>query len=173
MRKPLTVLLAASLILAGCGGWSDARVNPRNWFGNSRSAPVDINTDAGAVNPLIPRRSAISKRPEEQDNRVAIATITELRVERTTTGAIIHVTGVGARQGGHGVGLRLDPVDDANPASILSYTFLVDYPKDPTAVGTERTRTIHAARSLTNQELRGIRLIRVKAQQNSMETRRR
>jgi hypothetical protein len=173
MRNPLMVLLAASLVLAGCGGWGDSRANPRNWFGKSSTTAAVIPQDASAINPLIPKKSAISKRPDAVDASVAIAAVTELRVERTTTGAIIHVTGVAARQGAYKAELRLDPVDEANPSDILSFTFRVVYPKDPTPVGSERTRTVYEAQTLTTQDLQGIRLIRVKGAQNSMETRRR
>lgn len=173
MRKPLIVLLAAGLVLVGCGGWSDSRTNPRNWFGNSRSAASEIPQDASAANPLIPRQSAITKRPDAEDLSVAIAAITELRVKRTTTGAIIHVIGIASRQGAHKTELRIDPVTEDTPSDILSFTFRVIYPKDPTPVGSEHTRTIHEAYSLSNQDLRGIRLIRVRGEQNVMETQRR
>ena len=173
IRTPVMVLLVTGLFLAGCGGWQDSRVNPGNWFGKSRSEPVQSTVAAEETNPLIPRKPAIGKRPEQADNRVAITTVTELRVDRTTTGAIILVSGVAARQGAFNTQLRLDPPGDNSSADVLSYTLIVDYPTDPTPVGSEHTRTIHAARSLSNQDLRGIRLIRVKAEQNTIETRRR
>ncbi len=97
MQKPLTVLLVASLLLAGCGGWSESRLNPGNWFGKSRPAPVAA---AEEVNPLIPKSSkGIFSRPEREDVTVPIAEVTELRVDPTTTGAIIYAEGVAARQG--------------------------------------------------------------------------
>lgn len=173
MRKPLIVLLAIGILLAGCGGWGDSRVNPRNWFGKSRTVQAQVPVGTDAANPLIPGRSAFARRPDTTDNRVAIASLGELRVERTTTGAIVHVTGIATRQGAFNAALRPDPVDEDNPADVLSYTFVVAYPRDPTVVGTERTRTIHAAYSLSIQDLRGIRLIRIQSQQNTMETRRR
>lgn len=173
MRKPLMVLLTASFLLTACGGWRDAGVNPRNWFGNSRSVAAEVPVDGETLNPLIPRRSAIASRPDPVDTSVPVAAITELRVDRTTTGAIVLVTAIAARQGAYDTELRPDPVSESNPADVLSFTLRVVYPDDPTAVGTERTRTINEAYSLTAQELRGIRLIRVSGAQNSMETRRR
>ena len=57
MRKSISLILIASLITASCG-WRDSRVNPRNWFGNSRDVPVEV-VDAEA-NPLIPIRKPAS-----------------------------------------------------------------------------------------------------------------
>lgn len=173
MRNNLILALSASLVLGGCGGWSDSQVNPRNWFGPGQSDPVPTTYQADALNPLIPQRSALNRRPEATDASVAIAAVTRLRVERTTTGAIIQATGIASRQGVFATELRLDPTGDENPADVLSLTFRVVYPEGPTAVGTEHTRTIHEAHSVSNQDLSGIRLIRVRGAQNVMEARHR
>ncbi|PCH72514.1 MAG: hypothetical protein COC12_06055 [Rhodobacteraceae bacterium] len=173
MRKPLMMLLTTSLFLAGCGGWSNSRVNPGNWFGKSRSSAVETVVDPASVNPLIPTKSSIIAKPEPVDYSVPITNITELRVEKNSTGATIFATGVAGRQGAYAARLVLDPVGEDSPTDTLSYTFRVTYPDNATPAGPERTRTIIGAKSLTNQELRGIRLIRVKGGQNIRETRRR
>ncbi len=174
MRISLMVFLMASLLLASCGGWSESRSNPRNWFGKSREVPIQeaqINTEA--ANPLIPQKSAISKRPEKADTSVAIASISELRVERTPTGAIILATGIASRQGAYDAELRLEPVEEDDSSTTLTYTFRVVYPDYLTTSGSAHSRTIHVARSLTTQDLSGTSLIRVRAEQNTLETRRR
>jgi len=173
MRKPILVLLATTLFLAGCGGWSDSRVNPSNWFGNSRSSAVP--SDGGtAANPLIPRaRNNLFARPAPVDFSVLIETVTELRVDRTSTGATIYATGLAARQGAFGTSLRLVPADENSKPDVLSLTFRVLYPANATPVGPEGTRIIREAYSLSDDDLRGIRLIRVTAAQNTRETRRR
>ena len=173
MRKPITMLLAASVVLAGCGGWDDSRANPRNWFGKSRSTQLVLAEDPEAVNPLIPQKSSIAQRPEEVDTSVLITSITELKVERNTTGATILVTGIASRQGAYDVELRPEPADEATTKGTLNFTFRVVYPSDPTPIGSDHTRTVHEAYSLTNQDLQGIQLIRVQAEQNVRETRRR
>jgi hypothetical protein len=173
MRKPLMVLLTTSLFLAGCGSWSNSRVNPGNWFGKSRSSAVETAVDPASVNPLIPTKSSLISKPDPVDFSVPITTITELRVEKNSTGATIFVTGVAGRQGAYASSLILDPATEDTPSDVLSYTFRVTYPDDPTPAGPERSRTINEAQSLTNQDLRGIRLIRVKGAQNVRETRRR
>ncbi len=170
MRRPVILLLAASLTLAACGGWSNSRLNPGNWFGRSREVPVEAV--AGEVNPLLPTPSAINRK-SAADRHVPIATVTELTVERTLTGAIVRATGVAARQGAYEARLTPVPAQEGDPAGVLRYTFEVVYPRNPSAVGNERTRTVLVARALSDQDLQGVRLIRVTAASNSRETRRR
>ena len=173
MRKPFGLLLATGFAIAACGGWQDARVNPRNWFGKSRSTNVATPANPDTVNPLIPQRSAFNRRREPVDESVAIAALSALKIERTNTGAMILVTGLASRQGAFEVELRPDPANEETPSDTLSYTMRVVYPDFPTTVGSEHSRTIHAAQSLTNQDLRGIRLVRVTSAQNVLESRRR
>ncbi|MGR3622460.1 hypothetical protein [Pseudophaeobacter sp.] len=171
MRKSLALFLAATLVLSSCGGWRDSRINPGNWFGKSRSTPVEATT-AEEVNPLIPEREgkSIFARAEEEDLSVPAAQISELRVEPTPTGAIIYATAIAERQGAHELELRLVP--DTAP-NTLEYTFHLLYPEAPTPVGSEHSRTVRAAVTLSDQSLQGIRLIRVSGSQNARETRRR
>ncbi|ANP38763.1 MULTISPECIES: hypothetical protein [Rhodobacterales] len=169
MRKPLSLLLASAIVLAGCGGWRDSRINPSNWFGSSRvaEAPVD-----GDVNPLIPEKvgNGLLDKPEAEDRSVLIAEVSELRIEKTPTGAIVYATGVASRLGAFDVEMRPVPNDD--PA-VLEYDFRVVYPEDATAVGSAFSRTLRAAVSLGRQDLAGIRTIRVNGSGNARESRRR
>jgi len=175
MRKPLMLLLITSLFLTACG-WRDAGLNPRNWFGRAQTVAVEPATQTNA---LIPKRSALRGKKQQVDTSVAIATITELRIEQTPTGAIILATGLAARQGGFDAELRLDESDGDNngdpdgATDVLSYTFRITYPGPLTATGSTNTRTISVAQSLSKFDLRAIRLIRVQGAQNAIETRRR
>lgn len=166
MIRAAILLLAASLALGAC----NTMLNPGNWFGRSRSVPVQ--GDPESVNPLIPKKSAVS-RSERPDPHVPILSITDLVVERSQTGAIIRVEGLAAQQGAYAP--RLTPQnEDGEPVDgVLSYTLEVIYPKNPRPVGPEQTRRIIAARSLTNQDLESVRLIRVTSAQNARESRRR
>ncbi|MFK7753786.1 MAG: hypothetical protein AB8B51_14705 [Sedimentitalea sp.] len=174
MQKTVMAISVASLVLASCG-WREARVNPRNWFGNSESRPVqDVraeDAEAEPTNALIPRvRRGIFQRPDAVDNSELIASITGLRIEQTPSGAIIYTEGQAARLGAYDTELR--PLDDS-AAGVLAFEFRVVYPSDPTAPGTEFTRTIREAVSVTEQDLAGIRTIRVVAAGNVRESRRR
>jgi len=171
MRKSLALILAGTLIVAGCGGWRDSRVNPGNWFGKSSSAPVTV-ADTEVTNPLLPDqgRKSIFARADEEDLSVPVATISDLRIEPTPNGAIIHATGIASRQGAHEVELRLVPEAAENT---LEYTLHVLYPVDPTPSGSAHSRTVQAAVTISEQSLRGIRTIRVSGAENARETRRR
>lgn len=169
MRKPLSLLLAGAILLAGCGGWRDSRINPSNWFGSSKVSEAPVSGD---VNPLIPEKtgSGIFDKPEPVDRSVLIAEVSELRIERTSVGAIIYATGIASRQGAFNVALT--PTDNED-ASVLEYDFRVVYPEFATPTGSAFSRTIHEAVSLTNEDLKGIRLIRVNGANNARESRRR
>ncbi|CUH87353.1 hypothetical protein PH5382_01280 [Phaeobacter sp. CECT 5382] len=170
MRISLALFLAGTLVLAGCGGWRDSRVNPGNWFGKSKSVPVATEV-AEETNPLIPERQgkSIFARKEAEDLSVLVAEISALRVEPTPTGAIIYATGVAERQGAHELQLRR--LDDS-PAGTLEYSFNVLYPEAQTATGSIHSRTVHAAVTLSEQDMAGIRLIRVNGATNARDTRR-
>lgn len=174
MRRPFSLLLIGSILLAGCGGWRDSRLNPGNWFGSSE--PVVVETAAEGtedyINPLIPteNRSKIFSRPEAVDESVLINTVSEMRIERTATGAIIYATGVADRQGAFDVELR--PTEVEEDSATLTFDFRVVYPEDPTSIGTEFSRTVRAAYSLTVQDMRGISTIRVQGATNARESRR-
>lgn len=172
MRKPVTLLLVGSLVLASCG-WRDSRLNPGNWFGRSRSVAVEP-AEAKATNPLLPKQTkGMFSRPEPEDLSVPITTVTTLRADVTPTGAIIYAEGVAQRTGAHKVELRdiTTPEDKADRKMVLS--FRVVYPEDATIEGTEFSRTIHAAHSVTKDDLADLRLIRVEGERNAQEIRRR
>lgn len=161
--KPIVALCLACLVLAGCA----SRFNPFNWFGGSR----EVASSSEAVNPLIPERSGIS-RPEEVYAGELIAQITDLRIERTRSGGIVLAEGLAARQGPFAVQLTPATEDDTPVDGVLTYSFDIVYPEYQTRVGPERTRRVTAARSLSNETLAGVSVIRVLGAQNAREVRR-
>jgi len=170
MRTPIILITLTSFILASCG-WRDSRANPRNWFGGGRE--VAVVEPAEDVNPLIPQRNNTFRRGEEPDRSVLIGTITSLRVEPTPAGAIIYATGIADRQGAFRA--RLVPDNEAlEPEDgVLTFGLRVVYPNEPTAVGSEFSRTIHEAFTVTSQTLSQVRTIRVEGARNAQESRRR
>ncbi|ATG35399.1 MULTISPECIES: hypothetical protein [Phaeobacter] len=174
MQRSLALLLVGAVALSGCG-FRDSRVNPLNWFGGSDEVEV-VETSGEPVNPLIPVQNRVSvfARPDAVDETVLVQSVTDMRVERTPTGAIVYATGIAARQGAYGVELRLDEADrDARTRdATLDFTFRAIYPDTRTALGSERTRTLRAAVSLSQQQLASVRSIRVVAAQNARESRR-
>ena len=174
MQKPVAVLLAAALVLTGCSGWSSARVNPKNWFGKGRAAPAEAPAAAQEVNPLLPpRRSGLFARPEPEDVSVPIARVSALRVEPTTTGAIVYAEGIASRQGPFATSLRPVSTEAQIADGLLVLSFRVVYPARPTPVGPERARTVHEAYPLSRKQLGRIRVVRVEGRENALESRRR
>lgn len=173
MLKSLTVLLVAGVFLTNCGGWRDSNANPGNWFGSSRDIPNEAQAEA--TNPLIPTRTGglFAKKPVDYvDYSVPITQITQLRVERSPTGAIIQATGIGSRQGMYQVYLKPDDPEQKPVNGVLSYSFRVHYPQASTPAGAEATRRVNVALSLTHQEMEGVRSIRVSGAENTRESQR-
>lgn len=168
-----TALLLGGLTLSACGSWSGSRLKPGNWFDRD-STEVEPAAD---FNPLIPveedrariRIGRSSDDEETEDRSVPITRIAALRVDRTPTGAIVLATGEAFRLGAYEAALV--PVESSSEAE-LAYTFRVTYPTAPSYRGTEATRTIRAAVSLSEADLRNIRSIRVIGEENAREVRR-
>jgi len=172
MHKTLSLLLVTSFGLSACG-FGESRINPVNWFGKSRSAPVAAAPEQ--TNPLIPTRTSVfSARREENKTYVGqpFDQIANLTVERVPGGALIRATGLAARQGYYAV--QLTPANEEEEAldGVLTYRLEGVRPNSATPVGTTPTREVVAARKLTNQQLAGVRRIRVEGVQNALEVRR-
>ncbi len=175
MKKTLAMVLVASLGLSACSSWRDSRANPSNWFGRSQPAAVNVDS-TGDVNPLLPAgedKLDLAGRPDAGDPTFPITQVTELKVDATSTGAIIRATGVAQREGAFRAELRRNRSEEDAQNGVLTYTFRVAYPAYATAGGTERTRSVNAAHSVSNETLEGIRVIRVVSETNALETRRR
>ena len=174
MHKSLTVLLLSATVLSACNSWSNSRANPSNWFGSSTPATSEVSaSDADALVPRQNNGKGLLARPEIEDNSVPIAVINELRVDPTPSGAIIYAAGTAIRQGAYNAQLARVRSEELTKNGILEYTFRVDYPDYATVQGNERSRMVSEAVNVSAQELEGIRMVRVKGQQNALESRRR
>ena len=162
MRKTLPLFLLAALVLAGCARVADSRLNPLNWFGQSRAVATTQAT--GPLRPLVPEgaRTAIV------DARPAVETVTALRVDRTPQGAIVTATGVAATQGAFNA--QLVPV--ARSGGTLTLAFRAELPAGFAAIGPAQSRSVTAAYLLDAAELAGLSTIRVSGRTNARETRR-
>ncbi|MBK0329442.1 hypothetical protein I5535_19400 [Rhodobacteraceae bacterium F11138] len=157
--------------LSACG-WRDSRINPSNW-GQGKSVPVDAPSE---VNPLIPaERQGLFRRnkADEVDSSVLIASVTKLQIEQTPVGAIILAEGLASRQGAYDAELRPVQGDTDAADGVLHLEFRVNYPVVNTPVGSERTRQVVEAYSVTTQQMRDVRQVQVRGAQNAMESRRR
>lgn len=172
MRKTLPLLLAATLALTACASIRDSRVNPFNWFGQSRSERLEQTAN---TNPLIPRGGGLFARARAEDQVYLgrpFEQITDLTIERVPGGAIIRATGLAARQGIYAVQLTPENEEEEAVDGILTYRLEGIRPSRPTPVGTKPTREVIAARRVTDQQLQGVRQIRVEGQLNAQVARR-
>ena len=170
LSRNLLLALTATLALAACG---QSRLNPMNWGSSKR---VDVQQPAdGGVNTLLPKRTTFSLRDddEDEDNRVLVSDVTQMRVEQTPSGAIVYATGVAARQGAYSAELRpLGEKAEPDENGVLTLDFVVAYPSQNTPVGGTSLRQVHTARSLSKQTLETTKLIRVGGANGARETRR-
>lgn len=151
MTRAIILIFAVSLTLAGCG----SRFNPLNWFGSSQNENLVEDVDVEVF----------------QDPRPRANTITELKIERTPGGAIVHATAVMASQGWYAP--ELVALNDGNPVDgVMTYDFRVVPPKQETGVGTTRSREITAGAFLSDIALQQVRVIRVNGAENSRSVRR-
>lgn len=173
MRKTLPALLVASLLLGACGTVRDSRINPLNWFGRSQSVPIE--TTAENTNPLIPKGGGLfgnrNKQPDAYAGR-PFEEITDLTIERVAGGAIIRATGLAARQGIYSVQLTPENKEEIAVDGVLTYRLEGLRPSRGTAVGSKPTRIVTAGRKVTDQMLRGVRVIRVEGELNARTARR-
>lgn len=182
MRIVVSVLVISTLTLAGCGGLRDSRVNPMNWFGQSKSEVVVENTtprragDRQTGNPLIENAAADSEqsglfslfRDDGVYEGTLIDEVTALRVERVPTGAIVHVTGLPQREGAFDV--RVLAVNPDGPVNgVMEYTLNAMQPVD-SPLGTVTTRAVEAGIFISQSDLAEIREIRVLGERNRQIT---
>ncbi len=128
------------------------------------------------MNPLIPQRRGLfsSSRQDdvEPDLTTPITSITALQVDNVPGGAIVRATGVDQIQGAFNVALVATNEEELPVDGVLAYTFERQRPAGARPVGPTQTREVVVARKLTDQQLRGVRSIRVQAAQNALAVRR-
>jgi hypothetical protein len=153
------IIFALSLVLglAACdGGFS---LNPLNWF--------TITTDGVERVALEPDDGW----PDDEDRRLVVDQVTALRVEKTTSGAIVHATGVPPRLGYWDA--ELVAQNDGEPEDgVMTYVFRIATPRWATRASTPKARTVEVGAFLSNAQLRDIRTIRVLGERNSLTARR-
>ena len=171
MRKPVTLLILATVMLTGCATISESRLNPLNWFGSSEPDPAALDVANAEVNPLIPRRRVsffINNQPESFAGR-PIAEIAELLVERRPGGAIIRATGQANRVGPFDVRLIADEAASKDGTLVFDLKALQQAGARNTG---PRARQVTVGRWITDQDLSGIRTITVRGANNARTVRR-
>ncbi|MEL6619209.1 MAG: hypothetical protein AAFP16_10065 [Pseudomonadota bacterium] len=178
MRLLTTSLLIATLTLSACGAVRDSRINPFNWFGRSQSETVVVADTRAETNPLIPeeRRGNLLSLFSRSDVVIPTAPmdqVSDLVIERVPGGAIIRATGVSTYVGAFNVVLVPTTEDEVPVDGILTYSLEAARPANARPGGTQRIRTFTVARHVTDNQLKGVRAIRVAAARNARTSSRR
>jgi hypothetical protein len=177
MRILTTSLLVATMTLTACGAVRDSRVNPLNWFGRSQSEPVQT-TAPEEINPLIPKTERRGLFASTRDSVTVylgtpIDQVSDVVIERIPGGAIVRATGVSDVLGLYEVRLTPTNEDDVAVDGVLTYRLEGVRPARVVRGGTERMRTVTAARRITDNQLARSRVIRVEGLRNAQTTTRR
>ncbi len=146
MKRALILVTIVGLTLAGCG-FGKSRLNPVNWFGKRHPS----EHVAAYVRPTDPRG--------------LIDTVLTLKVEAIASGVIVRATGLPPTQGFWDASLVALPDDGSGH---LVYEFRISPPVTPTPPGTQVSREITAATSITNFKLDGVSVIEVRGAQNAL-----
>jgi len=142
---PLSLTLVLALTLAGCGGWKESRMNPRNWFGQEQVQTLEPKT--GYPDP-------------KKDPRDLIAEVTKLEVKPTQGGAIVAVEGITPTQGWWGASLLAEN-DGHAVDGVMTYRFVVAQP-DPASPAANRVLTPESRAVTAAAYINNVRLAEVK-----------
>lgn len=172
MRTTIGLLLVSSVLVTSCGRVADSRLNPFNWFG--RAEAVEVEVDEKEINPLIPqkRESIFERRGTETYPGTAVLTVNDVKIERVSGGAIIRVLGTAQTQGAFETRLTPENDDELPVDGVLTYRLEAIQPTG-FRQGPARSREINVARFRTDQDLNGVRTIRIVGVNNAMQVRRR
>jgi len=152
MSRQLLAALSLIMFLSACATVRDSRINPLNWFGRDSSEAVAVDPGVAVV-----------------DDRRLAAQIISLKVDAFPGGAIVRTVGLPATQGFWDA--ELVEVESENPADVV-YEFRLLPPVAPRRQGTQRSREIIAAATLTRTRLETVRNIVVVGAQNRRSVRR-
>jgi hypothetical protein len=165
MRTPVLILLSSSLALSAC----QSRVNPVNWFGKDPEDAVITES-----NPLIPDQTEEGQSFFAREQAIAyvgqpIPQVTNVEVHQVTEGQLVMAVGVSSVHGTHTA--RLVPRESGVEGGVLTLDFMAIPPEDPIIGGSDLTREITTATVLTDQQMSGVRTIRVAASGNVIDQR--
>ncbi|HGG05840.1 MAG TPA: hypothetical protein ENK28_10305 [Aliiroseovarius sp.] len=153
MPGRIIIVLSLFLGLSACS----SRLNPMNWFQNSRVETIQLIPDGGF--------------PEDLDGRILVSQVTDFKVMRNPGGAILQVTGLPPTQG-YWDG-ELVPENNEEPVDgILTYMFRISPPFEPTPAGTPYSRRVIVAHFVSDVKLQGVSQIRIVGENNSRIARR-
>ncbi len=166
--------MVSSVLVTSCGRVADSRLNPFNWFGRAEAVEVKKEGAEKEINPLIPqkRESIFERRAADAYAGTAVLLVKDVKVERVSGGVIIRVLGAAQTQGAFETRLTPENDDELPVDGVLTYRLEAIQPVGYRQ-GPERSREINIARFRTDQDLTGVRTIRIVGDGNAMQVRRR
>lgn len=150
MRRSLLAALAVLLLVTACGRVRESRLNPFNWFGRSE------------------RVQKVEEVAPDTDPRPLVDQVLSMSVEPYPGGAIVRATGLPPTQGWWNAELVARPVEDG----VLVYEFRLTQPPEATPAGTQPSREIAVAASVSDIGLTDVREIVVQGTGNARSSRR-
>ncbi len=144
-------ILSLCLVLVGCGGFRDSRLNPRNWFG-----------------PSAPRETIVLP-GESVDARPLVDAVLSMTVEQNPGGVIVRATGQTPTQGWWKAELVPQPVTEDG---VLVFEFRLIPPLTKTDVNTPRSREVTVGTYVSDIKLDQVREIVVQGANNARTVRR-
>ncbi len=166
MRTPALLLLTATLALSAC----QSRWNPTTWWAKDDAAGAQEN-----VNALIPEqtedgRSFFTAQETDEYRGLPIDKVTSVEVHKVTEGRLIMAVGVSSVHGTSDTRLILQN-NGAPEGGVLTLDLMGRPPIEPVIGGSDQTREVTTAVVLTEQQMAGVRTVRVKALSNSLDRR--
>ena len=166
MRRQVIVSGLVLMLVTGCATIKESRINPLNWFG--KSEPVTVLNDGTAVT-VLPSLAPRKGYPNFVDTRPLAPVISDVTVVRSASGAIITATATLPTLGYFDAELVRVATDRAD---VAAYEFRLRPPTSNAPTGTAAQRQITAAKSLSNEEIAGIRTIVVEGAAGARQIRR-
>ena len=145
-------IFTVMILLVSCSKIGESNLNPLNWFGDSNAEKTikSVPVKATSIDP-----------------RARLQRVTEITNFVTTNGIIIVAKGLPPTQGFWNPALL--PRNEEKPVDgFLTYEFRAQAPTDQVLIGTERSREIEAAKTITQDKLVGVKGIRIIARDNTM-----
>lgn len=152
-----TILIACVVLtsVSGCASLRDSRVNPKNWFSQTKSAKDDS---------LIPELSVIQKSRQKVYSGTPVFALTQAHLRHAIGGKILEIHGVMDKIGSYDIKIIQDP--DTTDQTLRLVVKSVSPRGAP--IGNQAAREFTAATFLTTQELAGWKTIQVQSQSNTI-----